>query len=78
MGNSALESTLVEVTDGLRSVSAVHLVGLHPHPSARDSFVAEVDVEEPGAAVALRLIAEDIYRTTGALVLFHCECDSRG
>jgi hypothetical protein len=63
--------TLVELIDDLRGLPSVRLIGLHPHPQAKGSFVADVEVHAPGAHVELHGVAEEVYRHTGALVVFH-------
>lgn len=69
--NATLQRALVEINDGLVAIPNVRLVDLYPHPSAKGSFVANVAIGNSRAAGQLRTVAEDVYRHTGALVVFY-------
>lgn len=73
MNQSALQRTLLEVSDRVAQIPAVELLGLEPHHSARDSFVARVQTVGRDAAVELRSVAEQIFQNSGMLVLFQTQ-----
>ena len=64
------QAALIKISDGLAGLPAAGLLGVRPHPTATDSVIVELAAAESGYGIELRLLAEDVYRETGVLVLF--------
>ncbi len=70
MNETTLQRTLVAINDGLAAMDGAKLVALRPHPAARDSLVAAVDLPDYEPSLALLPLAEAVYKQLGVLVLF--------